>query len=701
MSKGRRQVPGSALELWRPPQDAGDPLGCLSTTYTFDPGMFDEQCLARFLEIESEPNREDLAFLLERESRLGGVYAGVLVDHSQAGVEHSLRWDVLRTRLPAGKQHAKLGLLAWTAHVRVIVASANLTEAGYRFNQEVAVAVDLSSRSGNPSLIEDAGGFLESLLVFVPGAPSGTPEVQRARGFLRRVRRLISGWSPARSRARVRQRLVFTLPRAAGAGTGAARSTLAEVMGICRPRGSPRDARVASPFFDSEVDVNAAATALCKALARGEDRHVSLAVPCVGDPKMKSPRLAAPRSLLRTAERYCSGVTVELLPQQDDDRNPRPWHAKMLALQCHAYTALVVGSSNFTGAGLGLHGRCNAEANLLTIVDRAAYAREPRDLEAVWPQMRELIDPDSAEWLGPTQDLEEEEQAPRSVLPAGFLAATYRAGEHRQVILQFDPGALPEEWSVVAKGWQDRGLLDAGGWAASGRPEQTTIAWAHAEPPVKLVVVWPDGDAIWPLNVDDARQLPPPAVLEKMTADDMLAILAASDPSAAFRVWARRHEPTDPSEDDLDSASPVDLDPLRRYDLHATFLHRIRRRARVLARLRANLQRPVWGKQALEWRLRGFVGVEPLAMRMLREVLGANGTVAEALLTLTDFLIVLRDVKYEPADGSLKRSEFEQLYLPFLRELADRLDTEIRPQRERISSELLGFWDRVVQRCRD
>ncbi len=129
MSKGRgHSSNGAMLELWRPPKDAGEPVGCLSTTYTFAPGLFDEQCLARFLEIDSEPNREDLAFLLERESRLGGVYAGVLVDHTQAGVEHSLRWDVLPVRVRAGKQHAKLSLLAWGRHVRIIVASANLTE---------------------------------------------------------------------------------------------------------------------------------------------------------------------------------------------------------------------------------------------------------------------------------------------------------------------------------------------------------------------------------------------------------------------------------------------------------------------------------------------------------------------------------------------------------------------------------------------
>jgi hypothetical protein len=52
--------------------------------------------------------------------------------------------------------------------------------------------------------------------------------------------------------------------------------------------------------------------------------------------------------------------------------------------------------------------------------------------------------------------------------------------------------------------------------------------------------------------------------------------------------------------------------------LQTTFLHRIRRRARILAQLRSNLQRPVWGPLALEWRLRGIVGVEPLADRLVR-----------------------------------------------------------------------------------
>src|ERR1700677_1862093 len=197
---------GIMLDLWRPPKDAGDPIGCLATTYTFAPGLFDEQCLARFLEIESEPNREDLAFLLERESRLGGVYAGVLVDHTQAGVEHSLRWDVLPVRIVGGKQHAKLTLLAWTRHVRIIVASANASEPGYRTNREVAARIDLTPEDSRSDLLADAIGFLGNLLSFVPGFSRRLPEVRRAQAFLDQVMRQAKSWQKGRESKTIRQK---------------------------------------------------------------------------------------------------------------------------------------------------------------------------------------------------------------------------------------------------------------------------------------------------------------------------------------------------------------------------------------------------------------------------------------------------------------------------------------------------------------
>jgi hypothetical protein len=349
---------------------------------------------------------------------------------------------------------------------------------------------------------------------------------------------------------------------------------------------------------------------------------------------------------------------------------------------------------------MGIGQRRNAEANLLTIVQHEDFAREAGKLEAVWPEMTQIQDPESVEWRGAEPEREEEEQASSSPVAPGFLAAIYRAGDYRQVVLHLEPNQLPSEWRVCATGRDKPALLNSEGWQKAGRRATVEIAWEPSQPPEKLLVQWDDKETFLPLNVQDRRELPPPPQLDKMTADDMLGILAASDPSAAYRAWAKSQQPGDQEEDELDSAVPVDLDPLRRYDLHATFLHRVRRRARVLAQLRANLQRPVSGRQALEWRLRGLVGIEALAERLVRDLASADGSIDEALLTLTDFLIVLREVDYQCSEGSLRKEEYDEVFLPFLKGLTKDLHQQVSVYRDRISDDLWQFWERVVSRGR-
>jgi hypothetical protein len=702
MSRRKAETTGAMLELWRPSKGAGDPIGCLTTTYTFHTGLFDEQCLARFLEIESEPNREELPFLLERESRLGAVYAGVLVDHSQAGVEHSYRWDVLPVRVPGGKQHAKVSLLVWDRQVRIIVASANLTEQGYRSNYEVAVPVDVIPTGGNIDLLQDTLTFLRRMIRFVPAASFDEPfaDVVRVTSFLNEVEKRVKRWTPDRRRASVRQHFVYTMPAAHRLPQ---QGSLEEAFALCRARGgSPTQIWLASPFFDSEAATADVSASLCKAMARGADRKVTFCVPATRDDEQpKRWRIAAPNTLIKAAQRLKAEVTLEALPDRDVDKNLRPWHAKMVAFKTGDYSALMVGSSNFTTAGMGISGhRFNIEANLLTIVDEEAFARDAGRLESLWPGMDQIVDPAKAEWRGPDPEKEEEEQATKQGPPKGFLAASYRAGRNRAVILLLDPPELPDDWTVSAAGRRPQKLADCAAWKASGREAVFEIEWSKPEPPEKLVVRWPGHEGLLPLNVEDRRELPPPAELDHMTADDMLGILAASDPSAAFRAWAKRqHRNVDEFDSDLDSATPIDLDPLRRYDIHATFLHRVRHRARVLAQLRANLERPVPGAQALDWRLRGLVGIEPLAERLVRELSLSNGRSDESLLTLADFLIVLSEVNYVGVPGSLSKVEFDALYSAFLRELAGNLTRQVDSVRHLVSAQPIEFWQRVIERC--
>ena len=380
--------------------------------------------------------------------------------------------------------------------------------------------------------------------------------------------------------------------------------------------------------------------------------------------------------------------------------NPRNWHAKMLQLIGDRYSALLVGSSNYTCAGMGVGNRRNAEVNLLTIASHVAYGREIKHLETVWPCVAPVDDPDSAEWLGGRDEEVAEDADEPSYLPMGFQSALFRTGDHRKIAVYLDGNHLPSEWQIKALGQNAVEILSAHAWLDCGCPTVFEHDWSSTVPPEKLLVSWDDKEAFLPMNVDDASRLPPPTELSQMTSDDLLLILASADPSAAIRAWARQHQPIDHFDEDLDSAAPIDLDPLARYDLQTTFLHRIRRKAGVLAQLRANLERPVWSRQALDWRLRGLVGLEALANRHI-EGLEANGTFDEDLLGLADLLISLREVTYQSAEGAMEKEEFELVYRRFLADLAHRIDKEVRELEKSTAADLNGFWDRVISLCQN
>jgi hypothetical protein len=402
---------------------------------------------------------------------------------------------------------------------------------------------------------------------------------------------------------------------------------------------------------------------------------------------------------VKTARNYAHQIAVEVLPFVED-KNVRPWHAKMIALTNDSYVALMTGSSNFTCAGLGLSPNRNAEANLVAIADRIEYGREAGAISAIWPNVQCVPDPDAAEWVGPNKTLIEEENASNLAPPYGFLFATFEAGDNACLILHLDAERLPQEWSLHSvQGQVVSQLLTSRDWKQGGSLSAVKVDWASPAAPEKLIVRWLTFEAFLPLNIEDSRLLPPPTQLEQMTADDMLGVLAASDPSAAIRTWSRSHLQSVDFDEELDSASPVELDPLRRYELGSTFLHRIRRRARVLMQVRENLERPAWGRQALEWRLHGLIGIEALASRLFKEFTHADGSANEALLSLADFLIVLREVNYQSAPGALPKGEFDTIFRNFLGRLADVYKQKIRASAESVSTEALNFWERVVQLC--
>jgi hypothetical protein len=704
----KRDPEETILEYWRSPSGAGDPIGCLTTTFTFDAGFFEEECLARYLDVDSLPDREGLAYLLEKENRLGAIYAGVLVDQHYAGVDHSMRWDILPVRISNGLQHAKISILAWVNHIRVLVASANLTPQGYRRSQEVAGASTFLPKGSDKREFHLCCSFFENLLRFVPGDPDD-PVKQRALSFINEVRDRVDSWEDKnRRKGGLHRHFVFTMPadteRESISKKGAERqSAIASCLEKCRRYGpAPAKVSVASPFFDPEGDNHhdEATSALCKCMGRMITKYLTLCVPAFGPQEDNSLRLAAPISLFKTGKKRADQVIVEVLPNADKDHNQRPWHAKMLKLETQAYSALMIGSSNFTQAGLGLKDHCNVEANLLFVTLNKSYSREPGELAECWPQTKTVPNPDEVEWTGEPYMIEEDSEADKPLVPQGFVSAHYRAGERPKIILCFLPRKLPASWRVLGGHQNDRILLDSKSFSAEGKESAVETSWDFDYAPSKLLVSWEDKQAFWTVNVEDQGSLPVPEDMASMSAYDLMTILAASDASIAFRAWCR-HRGLLEEDDQLDYALPAELDPLKRFDIRETFLQRIRRQARMMASVRGNLERPAWSLKSLDWRLRGILGIERLAERMVKEIETGGGNRGEPVLVLADFLLTLTEANYKEEPGWLSRSDFDQIFKPFVKELAFGLNSRIDFLKSKLPLEIQAFFMEVYDRCQE
>jgi len=347
---------------------------------------------------------------------------------------------------------------------------------------------------------------------------------------------------------------------------------------------------------------------------------------------------------------------------------------------------------------MGVGGVHNAEANLIYVARREAYSREAGELDECWPTTARVDDPDAVEWQGPQDDMVEEERVSTvSVVPSGFVSVCYRAGEHATLVLTLAPGKLPREWQILGGAKHAESILDSAAHAAKGRPASIEVSWKLDYAPGKLLVTWDDEQAFWSVNVEDQAMLPAPREIESMTAQDLLYILAASDASAAFRAWARQRRTESEFDDELDSAVPTDLDPLRRYNLQDTFLRRVRRQARLLAAARHNLERPVWSEQALQWRLTGMIGVQRLADRISKGIEDGSGDASEIVLNLADLLLMLGDVEYRETDTALSRRKFNRHYRQFLRQLSDNINTKVQTAHG-LPRDVRQFWSRVQRR---
>jgi hypothetical protein len=658
------------LDQWLPPEGVGNPLACIATSFTFEVDFFEQQCLARFLGLDWKRGEgDDLAFMIEQEEKLAETRVTVLVDRTSANEGRSLRWDLLPVAVRGGVMHAKVCLLVWERLVRAIVGSANLTSAGYRQQLEAQMVLDASAESELPTrvMIE----LIEAVRALARRAPGDADQPgpkHRAFSTLDDAARRLTAFGERRERrGGPRLRVI----------AGAPGNPVLDAFDAIWQGGPPRSATVLSPFFDA-VDQSLTVEELARRLAARGRAEVSFVV--ASEQLESRQRIQAPSSLIRSLPNRTEGCLRSLRFSKDEE--PRVLHAKVLTLANEHQVAVLIGSSNFTEAGLAIGGKANLEINIALGAHRDSAASEA--LLRLIPAGDQLLLKE-VDWT--PEPPEEEQHEP--MLPWGFSQALIEPLPDPALILRLD-SELPPRWWV--RDHAGKLLADSERWAAAGRPRPLRVALSDDVLPYFLRVDWvaPEGrlSATWPVNVTDTAALPPPEELRHLPVDALIAALASSRP--LHESLSRELKSTNRS------GVVDDLNPLQRFSETGQLLRRTKRVSLALAGLRERLERPAASEEALTWRLTGPFGPAAIAEGLLEQARQPRAVCGEASFLLAELALTLTRVDWERTGrllngGTRVARKHARSALAAVRELRDQADEDPR---------LAAYVDRAFTRAK-
>jgi len=630
---------GKLLDAWTPPPSAGTPLACLATTFTFSPAFFEEECLGRFVSLETDAYEDGSLYLIEREEKFAQLScASVLVDQHHCHGVRSLRWDLIPARIPKGILHAKISLLCWSDLVRLIISSANLTEDGYRRNLEIYGVLDYQTggEAPLPVLIE----VLDFLRDAARRSGDGDSQaVSRWNSSLDQVATRTGEWGAgdahrSRNGLKVHASLV-------GPGRTPALDRFDELW----PSGArPDQALIVSPFFDQPGKPNRPAKAIWNLLKKRGSARVDYLVnaePVAGDEK--DLLIKAPESLLESQPSSSRALSTNLLHMKEPDN--RPLHAKILWLECERWVGSMVGSSNFTSAGLGIGNTKNLEANLIYLVDRERHEKDAKSLARSLPDGSPFGRDTQFRWLQEKQPSEDDPGEDLLLHPA-LISATFEVQPAPQGAIRFHFGASVPEGLTLTK---EDGKFLFWGVRHNDIPNKAfeiKRPWDEDRPPSGFYVSWSGvgGRAWWPVNVDAATSLPPPEELRDLPLEVLVDILTSTQPlHKALKGHLKRKKSCKVGDLGLE------LDPHRKVDTSRFLLRRTRRASWALGALRQRLERPAYSSETLLWRLEGPVGVLAVADAIQREA----DSEAEKAFLLCELALELHSAQPKSAPGSL------------------------------------------------
>jgi len=643
------------LNYWNPPASSGEPVGCMTTSFTFDSEFFEEECISRFLQMDTDPKEDGPLYLIEREEKLAQVEPiSVIVDEAHCRGKRSLRWDLISFR-SSSLLHSKITILVWANHVRIIIGSGNLTPNGYRINKEIFGVYNFNSKMG-----VDQKALTQSLSFFnllFDQLNDNNPAVKRALSFIEKIPLLTKEWDKQRIKKGVERKILMT-------GSGF-KNLLSHLNQEVKKKGETiQEAHIVSPFYVDPGAQNPAIKYLGRIFSNKDESIISWYGRIDVDTEQNNKLFYGPSSLKEDAlEQGIKKVRFYGIIEKDvNDKNQevfRPLHLKSIWLESPNYVFYSIGSSNFTTNGLGISKRPNFESNVLYIINKTSAKKIYKDIKGSFPKSTYLGR--KVTFCEDLKNVDQRKTDDAVILPSFFNMALYdRDGDRTFLKLSFN---LKEKnslsWKILDEG--KKVVFTSDEWFMNKHPESYKIEWHQTFIPSDLTVkIEDDKEYRWSVIAMDSSVLPIPDDLGDLDLEILIQLLATNKPlHHAMRKWLKK------TDQGLELQTKELLNPHDKVDVSSFLLRRTRKISYAFSMLRTHMERPFYTKATLHWRFYGPVGVFALSKAILKEAKSEE----EKIFLIVELCLELSQINIATGNGCLSKDVVGNEIKKLIREL--------------------------------
>lgn len=638
------------LNFWAPDQNFGDPIGLIATTFTFDAEFFENECLYRFVKMESDAEEDGPIYLVEREEKLNGIKCSIIVDQNHLCKNRNLRWDVIPIRLKKGVLHAKISLLYWSNCIRLIISSANITNEGYRKNKEIFGVIDLYPDSVSPlKTFNDILEYLETIITTDEYSESIIKN--KPIELINNIRNIITSWNITEiNKTKHNVHIYPLLIKPNGDNFFDFAQNIWEQYSINNP---PSNSIITSPFFDSPNTKNEPSIKIWEFLRKRGQASVQYNCSGADVPTENKVFLNAPITLLTNIPTGRKDVSVSFckISELDTFNNKpviRPVHAKSYYIEGdNGLVMFIIGSSNFTSNGLGLNDNCNYEANLIYIINRERDHKLYKEIEGLIIKGTQ-IDTDKVHWQEQKPEDECKDET-STILHAFFKNAIVIENDSINIKFSFNNVIPPEEFRIMTE--KNEELYNIKLWEKENKPNNKLIEWNDVSIPSGFNIFW-KGIIIpsyLPLNLSDYTMLPTPEALKNLPIDVLSNILTSAKPAyLIIKNWQARNKKK--GNNDYTQL----IDPHKRIVTNNFLLQRTRKYSLAINSIKRKLEQPIYNSETLEWRINGPIGIKAFLNALLTE----SKSLEEKLFFMSEILLCLKDLTPIIKNNSISRKSF-------------------------------------------